>query len=362
MKNKSQKLYVILLIILSVGFVTNSIMLYNVQKQLNPYNVSNTIQESVEISDSTTQVVDKVKASVVTIVTEYANGQTAIGSGSVIQKDGELVKIVTNNHVVDGGKNIKIIFSNKKEIEATVLGKDSLSDLALLEAKVDFDVTPLSFGDSDVLQQGESVIAIGSPLDLEFTGTVTKGVVSGLNRSIDVDTNGDSLADYKMNVLQTDTTINPGNSGGPLINMAGQIVGINTSKISETGFEGMGFSIPSNEAKAILVQLEEKGSVERPKLGISYIPMQYLANSPGFYSEYNIDTNIKDGLFIKEIESKSKAESAGLKANDIITKFDGEDVKTVSQFTSKLYSKKTGDTIKLTVVRDKKEVEVTIKL
>lgn len=362
MSNKKQRLLIALLVLLTFGLIGNSVVILNLQKQLNPYNISNTVQESIEISDSTTQVVAKVKASVVTIVTEYSNGQTAIGSGSVISKDGTLVKIVTNNHVVDKGKTIKVIFSNKKEVTAKVLGKDAISDLALLEATIDFDVTPLTFGDSDVLQQGESVIAIGSPLDLEFTGTVTKGVVSGLNRSIEVDTNSDNVADYNMNVLQTDTTINPGNSGGPLINMAGQIVGINTSKISETGFEGMGFSIPSNEAKAILVQLEEKGSVERPKLGISYIPMEYLASDTGFYSANNIDTSVKSGLYIKNVEKNSKADQAGLKANDIIIKFNDVETKTASQFTTKLYSKKAGDTIKLTVIRNKKEEVITIKL
>ena len=363
MRKNKDKIIIGALFILILLFIVNTVMITQLKDNENDSDSSKSTQNSsIKISDDTTKVVEKVNDSVVTVAL-YQNGELiGNGSGSIISYKNGKANIVTNNHVIDVGQNItiKVIFANKKEVEAKVLGKDSISDLALLQTSINFKVTPISIGDSDALQAGESVIAIGSPLDIEFSGTVTKGIISGLNRTIETDTNGDNVADYAMQVLQTDTTINPGNSGGPLINMAGQMIGINTSKISQTGYEGIGFSIPSNEALSILKQLEKNGKVERPTLGISY---QSVSSIPEYaYDRFNIPTSLTDGIYVVEVVKNSAAAKAGIKADDIIYSVDGTEVTTPSVFTSKLYASKSGDKLKLGIYRNGKKISVNVTL
>lgn len=360
MMNKVKRTYFLYFIIfvLSLLTITNTILLTQ-QSEHNTMN--NTQTSSIKVEDETTKVVQKVSKSVVTVALER-NGQIiGNGSGSIISYQNGEARIVTNNHVVkEPNTKLKVIFANNKTAYAKIVGKDNISDIAVLKTKINFKVDPIPFGDSDVLQQGESVIAIGSPLDVEFTGTVTKGVVSGLNRSIPADTNNDNEPDYNMKVLQTDTTINPGNSGGPLINMAGQLVGINTSKLNVEGFEGMGFSIPSNEAKHIIKQLEQKGSVTRPSLGISYRPLSSIPME--MYPQLHINSSEKDGIYIVEVKPGSRAAKAGLKTEDVIAKVNNIKIDTPSIFTSELYASKIGDKLKLTVKRSGKLVNITVRL
>lgn len=365
MNNKQSKPIYILLIILIILFLVNTVMILQMRNSGTTTTTSNgnTKTESIEISDDTTKLVKKVKDSVVTVALYQRNRLVGNGSGSIISSKNGETKILTNNHVVDVGNNtdIKVIFTNGKEVNATVIGKDKISDLALISVKTNFDVQPIAIGDSGKLQQGETVIAIGSPLDVSFSGTVTKGIISGLDRSIETDSDGDGEPDYVMQVIQTDTTINPGNSGGPLINMAGQLVGVNTSKIQMEGYEGMGFSIPSNEALSIMEQLEKDGKITRPTLGISY---QSIANIPEYaYDQYGIDANLPAGaLFVAEVNNGSAAAKAGIKVNDIIYKVDGKDITTTSIFTSELYSKKAGDKLELVVKRNGKDVNVSVTI
>ena len=366
MSKHKDKIIIISIIVLALLFITNLVMINELKNERQQTTIPSQTS-SLKISDDTTKVVEKVYDSVVTVALFHEGELVGNGSGSIISytngkaKIGK-AKIVTNNHVVDNDENldIKIIFSNKKEVKAKILGKDSVSDLALLEASVNFEVTPIAIGDSDKLQAGESVIAIGSPLDIEFTGTVTRGIISGLNRTIETDTNNDGIADYAMQVLQTDTTINPGNSGGPLINMAGQMIGINTSKISLSGFEGMGFAIPSNEAMGILKELEKSGEIERPTLGISY---QNVSTIPEYaFDRFNIPESLSEGLYIIEVMDKSAAAKAGLKADDIIYLVEGEEITSTVIFTSHLFSKKSGDTLELGIYRNGKQMTVKVIL
>lgn len=362
MKNKKNIVIVGLVTIIVALLVYNLFTVQQLKNSVNNDIKTSTKQSSVKISDDTTEVVKNVNDSVVTVALYQGNELVGNGSGSIISYANNKAKIVTNNHVVDQSSNItvKVIFSNKKEVTAKILGKDNVSDLALLEVPVNFKVTPITLGDSDQLQAGESVIAIGSPLDVKFIGTVTKGIVSGLNRTIETDTNNDNVPDYEMKVIQTDTSINPGNSGGPLINMAGQMIGINTSKINIEGFEGMGFAIPINEAKAILEQLEKNGKIVRPTLGISY---QAISNIPeDMYEQFNIPTDIKDGIYIVEVKNGSAAARAGLKADDIIYEVNGSKITSTAVFTSKLYQAKKGDTLKLKVSRNSKKISINVKL
>lgn len=361
MKKNFRRLLIPLCIIL---LILNTGLLYENNKLRNDIaspTVSQSRSESISISDDVTEVYQKVYESVVTVILKDLNGNSvAIGSGSVIANDSGKLKIITNNHVVDvDNTTIHLVFSNGQEVEATIVGKDNISDLALLTTTVDFDVEAISIGDSDKLQHGESVIAIGSPLDVAFSGTVTRGIVSGLNRFIETDTNGDGFADYSMSVIQTDTTINPGNSGGPLINMAGQLIGINTSKINMRNFEGMGFAIPVNEAILIIEQLEKQGFVERPTLGIQYAPVSRLTN----YGREQLQLGkLREGIFITGVIENSSASKAGILENDVITRVNGQEITSVSVFTTVLFQSRIGDELTLDIIRDGKEIEIVVPL
>lgn len=360
-QKKINLIYGIGIVVLAILFIANLIVLTN-------YGSSGTNNDlisknaSITISDDTTEVFKKVNESVVTVALYSNNKIVGNGSGSIIDFKNNKALIITNNHVVNSGNtdDIRILFHDKQEVKAKIVGSDSISDLALLEVKLDFNVKPILIGDSNKLQEGETVIAIGSPLDVEFKGTVTKGIISGVNRVLETDTNGDGVIDNAMLVLQTDTTINPGNSGGPLINMAGQMIGINTSKISMENFEGMGFAIPSNEATKIINQLKENGEVKRPKLGISY---QALSIIPDYArQQYNIPTSISEGVFVVDVSKNTPAYKAGLKSNDIIFKVNKMNITSISVFTSELFSSKEGDTLILNVLRNGKEIVVKVTL
>ncbi|WP_423364691.1 S1C family serine protease [Mycoplasma sp. P36-A1] len=364
MNNKQTKPLYIIVIVLVILFFINTIMIVQMYNGSTGSSTSTTSKsESITISDDTTELVKKVEDSVVTVALYQKNRLIGNGSGSIISSSNGDTRILTNHHVVDNGDGveIKVLFSNGKEETATVVGSDSISDLALLKVKTDFKVQTLPIGDSGALQAGETVIAIGSPLDITFKGTVTKGIISGLDRQIETDSNNDGDPDYVMQVIQTDTTINPGNSGGPLINMAGQLVGVNTSKISMEGYEGMGFAIPANEATSIIEQLEKNGKVDRPTLGISYYS---IANIPEYaYSEYGITDKMPDGaIIVAEVTKNSAAAKAGLKENDIIVKVNDKEITSTSIFTSALYATKTKEKLNLVVSRNGKEVNITVTL
>lgn len=263
---------------------------------------------------------------------------TAEGSGIVMTADGY---ILTNAHVIEGYKKIRIVMSNNKTYDnVKVVGQDTKSDLAVL--KVDaIGLTAAVFGDSTQLKVGQSVIAIGNPGGLTLASTVTNGIISGLNRSVSSTTS--------MTYIQTNALINPGNSGGPLVNMYGQVVGINTSKITETGYEGIGFAIPISTAKPIVDSIIKYGYVTgRVKVGISVYP---LSNNQAKWYNY------PSGLYVEKIESTSDAYKKGLRAKDIITKINNvslasDDSSTVYNNFYKEESKyKVGDTITITVYR-----------
>ena len=354
----------LLLVVLIILFLINTFMIMQMrrtggQPTLDGQATSNTIK----ISNDATEVVSRVKDSVVTVALVRNNQVVGNGSGSIISSQNGDTMILTNNHVVSAGQGltIKVIFTNGQEVTGEVVGQDAVSDLALVKVRTNFDVKPIAIGDSDALQPGEPVIAIGSPLDVAFSGTVTQGIISGVDRTIETDTNGDGTPDYNMKVIQTDTTINPGNSGGPLLNMAGQLVGVNTSKISMDGFEGMGFSIPSNDAMAVVEQLKAHGQIERPTLGISYFSVANIPESA--WKDYGITGDMPKGsLYVAEVVSGSAADKAGIKPEDIIVKVNNKTIDTTAVFTSALFSSRTGDTLKLVVIRGGQEVKIDVVL
>ena len=204
------------------------------------------------------------------------------GSGVIYKKTGNTAYVVTNNHVVKGAKKLAVILSDGTNVSAEVVGTDVWTDLAVLKINGDNVTTTMDFANSDDIAVGETAFAIGSPLDLSFSNTVTKGIVSAVNRQIPMDVDGDGTVDWNQTVIQTDAAINPGNSGGALINNEGKLIGINESKIakatSSVSAEGIGFGIPSNEVKLITEQLEKSGKVVRPAMGVQLVSVNTIAN------------------------------------------------------------------------------------
>ena len=288
--------------------------------------------------------------------------ETGSGSGIIYKKENGKAYVVTNHHVVANAGEVEIVLDNDERIPAKVLGSDELTDLAVLEVdgkKID---TVAKLGNSEKLQSGETAIAIGNPLGMDFANTLTKGIISGLNRSIEVDTNGDGQADWVTEVIQTDAAINPGNSGGALVNAKGEVIGINSMKIAKEEVEGIGFAIPIDTAQPIINQLETKGEVARPFIGISTASLEQVP--PQFRGKIQLPDNVTGGMVIADVENGSPADQAGLKQFDVITKINGEDIQTLLDLRKYMYSETSiGDTIKVEVYRDgqKQTVELTLK-
>lgn len=279
------------------------------------------------------------------------------GSGVIYKKTGNTAYIVTNNHVVKGAKKLAVILSDGTNVNAELVGTDVWTDLAVLKINGDNVTTTMDFANSDDIAVGETAFAIGSPLDLSFSNTVTKGIVSAVNRQIPMDVDGDGTVDWNQTVIQTDAAINPGNSGGALINNEGKLIGINESKIakatSNVSAEGIGFGIPSNEVKLITEQLEKSGKVVRPAMGVQLVSVNTIANDT---VKSQLKYEGKQGVVVRSVESGTPAAKVGLEKYDVITKLNDTEVKDVAAVRKFLFEKaKIGDTVKVTYYREGKE-------
>ncbi|MCT6924258.1 MAG: trypsin-like peptidase domain-containing protein [Metasolibacillus sp.] len=336
-------------------------------------NHSSTIQQSVtEVSSDTISAVEQVSDAVVGItnIQEVSNfwnqsvssQEAGSGSGVIYKIDEDNAYIVTNHHVIDGAKQLEVTLADGTKEEAQLVGSDIWTDLAVIAIDSKNVKTTAKFGDSDALKQGETVIAIGNPLGLEFYGSVTKGIVSGKDRSVPVDLNNDGQEDWQTEVLQTDAAINPGNSGGALINIAGELVGINSMKIAESRVEGLGFSIPINSAIPIIEELEQHGEVKRPTMGVSLLD---LTDVPAFYQQQTlkIPQEITTGVVVTDVVQGSAAEAAGVQQYDVIVEMDGKKIENSIDLRKHLYNEKeVGDTLALKVYRQGKIVELQLTL
>ncbi|WP_444658824.1 trypsin-like peptidase domain-containing protein [Caproiciproducens sp. R2] len=289
---------------------------------------------------SAKDVYKKVADSVVGVETTVAGttgsqGGVIQGTGIVASKDGY---ILTNAHVVNYSRanKVKVILHDKKEYEATVVGYDKTSDLAVLRINAS-SLSAAVFGNADQLEIGDEVIAIGNPGGMEYSSSLTGGYVSALNRTIE------SHSDNGMTYIQTDAAINPGNSGGPLVNMYGQVVGINSNKIVATGYEGMGFAIPVSKAKTVIDDLVARGYVSgRSRLGITATTITDIQSQLSGYPT---------GVMIREISSESDLTKSGVAVGDVITKADGQAIASLDDLYAVLNKHKAGDTISLTIFR-----------
>jgi S1-C subfamily serine protease len=313
---------------------------------------------ATDIQTAITQAVQKVGPAVVTVVGTIpgqmtffgqTGDQTVSGSGLFISNQGY---ILTNNHVIANTQDTNVILADGTQEKATIVGSDPYSDIAVL--KVDGKVPAVAtLGNSDLLKPGETAIAIGSPLG-DFKNTVTVGVVSATGRSIDTG-NG-----YQIEgLIQTDAAINQGNSGGPLVDLAGEVIGINTLIVRNTGTgtvaEGLGFSIPINTAQAVATQIIQKGYVSHPYLGISYQPI-----TPDVAAAYSLP--IQWGAYVTRVAAGSPAAQAGLQPGDMISQIDNVPLDATHSYLNTLFSYKAGDQITLSIVRNGQTFQAKVTL
>jgi serine protease Do len=264
--------------------------------------------------------------------------QQGVGTGMIINQDGY---ILTNYHVVEGAQQVQVVLSNNKTVNAKVVNYDATHDVAVVKItdKVAMPAV-VELGDSDGLQIGESVVAIGNPLGTDFFGSVTTGIVSALNRNLDGENS-------KVSYIQTDAAINSGNSGGPLINSSGQVIGINTAKIKQSGVEGLGFAIPINSIRNKIPDLSKP---------VLMIGIQGKEIDKTLSQQYSLPI----GLYIQDVTEFSPAEKSGLKRGDVITKFDGQKVTTFGEVSEIKNKHKAGDQVSVIVNRNGKEIELTL--
>ncbi|MFC4402065.1 S1C family serine protease [Gracilibacillus xinjiangensis] len=327
-------------------------------------NVANDNTEVNSLSEAISNVSDAVVGiSNIQQVNLWEESDAAgTGSGVVYKKEGDYAYVVTNNHVVEGAQDVEVILTNGEHVEAQVLGTDALTDLAVLRIPSDQVTTVAPLGTSADLTVGDTAIAIGNPLGTEFAGSVTRGIISGLDRAVDVDLNRDGMADWTTEVIQTDAAINPGNSGGALINTNGEVVGINSMKIALESVEGIGFAIPIDDAKPIIEQLETGKEVQRPFIGISAVNLETV---PARHKQetLQLDETVENGIVIADVEVSSPADSAGLQRYDVITKINDHEIKSMLELKTYLYRETNiGDKVTVTFYRDGKEQTTTLTL
>lgn len=358
-KNKSNIIVIIVAVLLSFvsGTVGAFLVITNVPSVSKNIveNVSKLEYSETSIADS----VDKVKDAVVVVMSYKNNIQISTGTGFVYKKDGDTSYIMTNNHVIDGADKVQLILDDGNTIDATVVGGETYSDIAVLTSTSDKLTTVIEIGDSSESRVGDTVFTVGSPMGEEYRGTVTKGTLSGKDRLVAVSFSG-TTSDYYMKVLQTDAAINPGNSGGPLLNINGEVIGVNSLKLVEDEIEGMGFAIPIEDALNYAETLESGNTVERPYVGIGMLDItdQYYLWQNGI----SIPNNITEGVAILTVENNSPASNAGIQKGDIIIKLNDTDISSVAEFRYELYKHNVGDTINITYIRDGKENTAKVTL
>ncbi len=268
------------------------------------------------------------------------------GSGIIIDAAGH---IVTNHHVIDGAKTIKVKLTSGNEYDAKLVGSDEKTDIAVIKIETKEELKVAIIGNSDEIEVGELAVAIGNPLASELFGTVTAGVISGVNRTM-------MVGQREMTLIQTDAAISPGNSGGALINKYGEVIGINSVKLVDSAAEGLGFAIPINEAVPIVQDLMNYGYVKgRPMIGVS---VREITPELAFYNNLLVD----HGLYVMSVTEQSGAEKAGIIRGDIIIKINDQAITTSSELNKIRDTHKAGDTIKLTILRAGRETVVSVKL
>ena len=353
------KLFLVGVIMFFVGAGTLYAIMY-----FNPAPFVKTITEetrNVTVTDTgIADAVEKIYDAVVVVKTYYNNQLYATGTGFVYKKDDNLAYILTNNHVIEDGTSITVEFTDGREIDTTVEGSDTYSDIAVLSLDANEVTAVAEMGSSEDARVGDTVFTVGAPIDSStYSGTVTRGILSGKNRLVGVSTQNSYTSDMMMSVLQTDAAINSGNSGGPLVNANGEVIGITSLKLATEGVEGMGFAIPIETALSYAEKLENGESIERPSLGIEMLNLVDALRA-NYLTLNNI--GVTSGVYVTKVTSESPAEAGGIEAGDIITAVDGKEVSDLAYLRYLLYNHSVGDTMEVTVYRDGSSKDLTIHL
>lgn len=380
------------LMVLLVGFAGGAMGTYfstqhTNQNQLSTSSPADTVLHATKIQTSTTDAVQTIQEAVVSVANYQtvsdslssiysrifgtspttnsdSDGELELygeGSGVIYKKDEKFAYLVTNNHVVEGAEKLEIILSDGTRLDGELVGADTYSDLAVVRIDAEAVTVVGEFADSASLTLGEPALAIGSPLGSEYANSVTEGIVSGLSRTVTLaNEQGETIS---TNAIQTDAAINQGNSGGPLVNIQGQIIGINSSKISSSSgnvaVEGMGFAIPSNDVIAIINQLENSGHVVRPALGINMVSLAEVSSS--VLSELKLPDHVTNGIIVANVQSGLPADGK-LEQYDVLTAIDGEEISSGSDLQSILYKHQLGDSITISIYRGQEQLNIDIQL
>lgn len=320
------------------------------------------LRERDQFNQRIVDAADRVNQAVVSVIRyqedqEGQHQQVGIGSGVIFEQERGKVRVVTNYHVIDGGDAFEVVLYDETRKNAKVIGKDMLSDLAVLEMSEEGVQQYAVFGDSSQLQVGDVVLAIGNPLGLGFSHTTTFGVISSTNRTIPVSLSNNGFYDWEMNMIQTDAAINRGNSGGALVNLDGEVIGINNMKVSNFGVEGLGFAIPSNTAVPIIQSLIAYGKVKRPFIGVATLDYDYVQEE----QEIDLPQGIDKGLLVITVSGPAK--KAGIQPNDFIVALDQEPISSTIQLRKYLYEHKAiGEELAVTFYRNRQKQTVLLTL
>lgn len=334
-------------VILMVAFFLGAIGMFALVKY-SPLNITENITKTVKdvtITDTgIADAVEKVYDSVVTIETYRKDKLYATGTGFVYKNENGKGYILTNNHVIESADAVRVVFTNNNSVEAKIVGSDKYADIAVLIVDSKNVLSVASIGNNSSSRIGDTVFAVGAPIDSSaYSWTVTRGILSGKDRMVEVSLTNSSVSDWVMSVLQTDAAINSGNSGGPLSNSNGEVVGITSMKLASSQIEGMGFAIPIEDALWYAEKFEKGESIERPYLGVSMYNLSDIL--------IRVDAPVTSGVYIDKVESGSPADEAGLKSGDIIVKLGDADITSLAFLKYQLYKHNVGDTVSISYYR-----------
>ena len=360
-KKKNNNTGIILVVSILLSFVCGMIGAYLICQTVSVESVVKNITTSELVENSISSSVDKVYDSTVMVLTSLDGKTVSTGTGFIYKINGNKTYIITNNHVIADGNTVQIEFNdNNKKIDATIVGGDKYADIAVLTIDTKEGYQAVEIGDNEALKLGDTIFTIGTPMGENYKGTVTKGILSGKDRMVDVSVSTSAAADYYMKVIQIDAAVNPGNSGGPLCDVSGKVIGVISLKIVEDRVEGMGFAIPIEDALKYAQTIETGGSITRPYIGISMLDLNqeyYL-----WQNRIVLPEEAEDGVAVISVEKGSPAEKAGLKKGDIIFQINGEHTGNIAEFRYELYRHEVGETVEVTFYRNNKITRTKITL
>ncbi len=356
MKNKLTYFISILLSsLLGAGIMYTALYFLPINKESEK---ASTSEKLVTVTDNgISEGIDKIYNAVVVVENYQRNSLAGIGSGFIYSEEGY---IMTNHHVVEDASEIKVVLSNGETLDATVIGSDEFADIAVIQIDKSHVTSVAKIGSSENAKLGDTVFTIGSPMDIDYLGTVTRGILSGKDRMVEVQVSS-TTNDWIMNVMQTDAAINPGNSGGPLCNVNGEVIGINTMKIVENEIEGIGFAIPIEDAVNYANKIVNKEEIQRSYLGVSMAEI----STPTYYLRregITLDDSITSGVIVLESTAGGPANKAGIEKGDVIVKIGDNEVTNVARLRYYLYKHEPNEIVEITVIRGKEHKVFNVEL